>query len=460
MNLIIRIIIYSLLLIFHIFYSVVSAQNEPDKTNLQWNISDNGSSYAGIKMVNQIWARYIWNNPDINGTKQYSDIDLALWRSRFMMYANLMDKMFVYTQFGYDALTYRSENNPGIKLINAQTEYILYKNKLHLGFGLHSWNGISRYNNSAFWSYLVADNPGFVHPLNNTFSQSGSQLGIYAKGNVGILNYRISIVKPFEAGTDSISSIATTEKINENFALKGYFSLQLMDKENSLFPYMTMNNLGNDRILNIGAGFYYHPEAMLAEAEKDLSTVDPYLLQWLIANGAEDLIADFAEYGPSKVSDIFLASADLFVDLPLKNKGAVTSYLGYYYYFFGPNYLRSLHKMNVSKLTAEMSLPQGAGNSQWEVGTGHIVRGEWGYLFPEWILKFKLQPFGAFTYKDFEALDEASVQYDVGANFLIQYHNIKLTLQYSTRPVYTELENRRIIEEYKGQFILQTQLYF
>ena len=146
--------------------------------------------------------------------------------------------------------------------------------------------------------------------------------------------------------------------------------------------------------------------------------------------------------------------------MPLRNNGAVTSYLGYYYYFFGPDYLRPMSKMNVSKLSVNLSLPQGAGNSEWEVGTGHIVRGEWGYLLPEKVFNSRLQPFGAFTYKNFEALDEASVQYDVGANLLMQGHNMKWTLQYSTRPIYREIEERQLIDEYKGQFILQTQIYF
>ena len=442
------------------FISTLFAEDEPDQTNLKWNITEDGSSYAGMMMTNQIWTRYIWNNPDINGTRQYSDIDLALRRSRLILYTYIMDKMFIYTQIGFDGQTYLSNKNQGISLLNAQTEYIITKNKLHIGFGLNSWNGISRYSNSAFWKYLVVDNPGFVYPFQNTFSNSGSQLGIYLKGTLGKLDYRVSIVKPFETGTDSISSPITTEKINENLAVKGYFSFHVLDNENTLFPYFTMNNLGKRKLVNIGAGFYYHPEAMLAEAEKDLSTVDPFLLQWLIANGSENLIADFADYGPSRISDIFLAATDIFVDLPLRNKGAVTSYVGYYYYFFGPNYLKSMSKLNVSKLTAAISLPQGPGNSQWEVGTGHIVRGEWGYLLPKKILNSKLQPFGAFTYKNFEALDEASIQYDLGANLLIHDHNMKITLQYSTRPIYKEIEERWLIDEYIGEFILQTQIYF
>lgn len=395
----------------------LSAGNEIEFPGLRWNLNDDQTSYAGIAMTNQIWTRYIQNNPDKNGVDQYPDFDLGIRRSRLTFYTYLMDKMFIYTQVGMDGLTYNSANNPTMKLFNAQTEYIFIKNKLHMGFGLNTWNGISRYSNHNFSEFLVADHPGYVYPVKNTFDRAGRQLGIYAKGSLGKLHYRVSVSKPFEYGIDSISTPVTTERLNENFAVKGYFSWQFFDKENLLFPYLTMNNLGKQKLLNIGAGFYYHPEAMLVEAEKDLSTVDPILAGMLIAAGSEHLLPYFADYYPSQLSDIFIAAADLFLDLPLQNKGAVTSYLSYNYNFFGPDYLRSMAKMNVSRMDANSALLQGAGNSEWETGTGHIVRGEFGYLIPGREMKNRIQPFAAFTWKNFDALDEASFQYDAGLNW-------------------------------------------
>lgn len=285
-------------------------------------------------------------------------------------------------------------------------------------------------------------------------------MGIYAKGALGKLHYRVSVAKPFEHGIDSLSTPVTKERLNENFAVKGYFSWQFLEKENTLFPYLTMNNMGKQKLFNIGAGFYYHPEAMLVKAEKDLSTVDPILAGMLIAAGSEHLLPYFADYYPSQLSDIFIAAADLFLDLPLQNKGAVTSYLSYNYNFFGPGYLRSMSKMNVSRMKTNSALPQGTGNSEWEIGTGHIIHGELGYVLPGNGLKNRLQPFAAFTWKNFEALDEPSLQYDAGLNWFLSGHNIKWTLQYSSRPIYKELENQNTINSYKGQIILQTQISF
>ncbi|MCF6333576.1 MAG: hypothetical protein L3J11_09860 [Draconibacterium sp.] len=446
--------------IFLFNLSIGFAQDGINNPDLRIYFSDNKSSYAGMEMVNQIWMRYIWNNLDVNGAEQFGDIDLALRRSRLIFYAYLMDKVFVYTQVGYDGQTYRSGENPGLKLYNAQTEFILSKDKFHLGFGLNTWNGVSRYNNSNVGEFLVVDNPGFAYPVEGTFDQDGRQFGIYAKGELNKLNYRFSVVKPFEFGTDSISSPRTTEKTNENLAIKGYFSWQFFDKEKTVFPYLTMNNLGRGKLLNVGAGFYYHPEAMLVEAEKDLSTVDPLIAGMLISSGMSDLLADFAGYYPSRISDIFLAAIDVFLDIPTKRNGAITSYLGYCYNFFGPNYLRSMGKMNVSKMPLEIALQQGIGNSEWEIGTGHIVRGEFGYLLPGKGMKNRFQPYGAFTWKNFEALDQASIQFDAGINWLMYAHNIKWTLQYSSRPIYNLVDGRNIWTGSKGQVIMQTQIYF
>jgi hypothetical protein len=213
-------------------------------------------------------------------------------------------------------------------------------------------------------------------------------------------------------------------------------------------------------MFNAGLGFYYHPEAMLVEAEKDLSRVDPYLAALLKLSGQEEKIWDLADYYPSKISDIFMAAVDLFLDVPTKRNGAITSYLGYFYNFFGPNYLRAMSQMNVSRMSTVIALAQGIGNSEWEIGTGHIVRGEFGYLLPGRGMKNRFQPYGAFTVKSFEALDDVSFQYDAGINWLLYGHNMKWALQYSSRPIFTLVDGKQKWTDSKGQLILQTQIYF
>ncbi|MGL5112534.1 MAG: porin, partial [Flavobacterium sp.] len=70
--------------------------------------------------------------------------------------------------------------------------------------------------------------------------------------------------------------------------------------------------------------------------------------------------------------------------------------------------------------------------------------------------KVRIQPFGAFTYKDFDALKKSSTQFDVGTNFLLDGQHSKITAQYSTRPVYSA---PGVKESSKGEFVVQLQIY-
>lgn len=407
-------------------------QDALNKPNLRVYLSEDSTSFAGAVFVNQIWTRYIWNNPDAMDNDMGGDLDIAIRRSRSIFYTYLFDRVFMYTMLGSDGISFTLPGKPVVSLYNAQTEYIFLKDKFHLGFGLNTWNGLSRYNNCKLLEFLVIDNPGFAFPVGGRQDRFGRQLGIYAKGTLSKLHYRVSVVKPFQFGVAAEGQIdEVTDRLNSNMAYKGYFSWQFLDKEGTMMPYMTMNNLGRIKIFNLGGGFYYHPEAMVQSVGVGYET-----------------------------SDIFLFAIDVFLDMPLNNGSAITSYLAYNNYNFGADYIRSAGKMNVSDAPAAQALMQGIGNAEWEVGTGQIIRGEIGYLLPGSGMKNRLQPFGAFTYKNFMALEESSLQYDVGINWFMHGHNLKWTLQYSFRPVYKMIDSQYVWDESKGQLTLQTQIYF
>jgi hypothetical protein len=92
------------------------------------------------------------------------------------------------------------------------------------------------------------------------------------------------------------------------------------------------------------------------------------------------------------------------------------------------------------------------------VGTGNIWYTQAGFLLPNKSdkPKVRIQPFAAYTYKNFEALGKASNQFDFGTNLFLDGHHAKLTAQYSNRPVYITKDN---IDSYKGEFLLQLQIY-
>ena len=140
---------------------------------------------------------------------------------------------------------------------------------------------------------------------------------------------------------------------------------------------------------------------------------------------------------------------------------ALTAYSVFYNYDFGPNYLRNISIMNVGGSNPDFTGTRalaGAGNLQPVIGSGNIWYTQAGVLLPtsQEKPKLRVQPFGAYTYKNFDALDKASSQFDVGANFFLDGHHAKITTQYSTRPVYTAADK---IDKYLGEFTVQLQIY-
>jgi hypothetical protein len=109
-----------------------------------------------------------------------------------------------------------------------------------------------------------------------------------------------------------------------------------------------------------------------------------------------------------------------------------------------------------------MNIASSGGNAQPTIGTGTIFYTQAGFLLPKNTLGKvgRLQPFVAYTYKDFEALQESSSQFDIGANLHLEGHHSKVTLQYSQRPVYGADGRLNPDKKSAGEFIVQTMLYF
>ena len=157
-------------------------------------------------------------------------------------------------------------------------------------------------------------------------------------------------------------------------------------------------------------------------------------------------------------------AVDAFADIPVgnaKHKMAVSGYAGFFNYNFGPNYLRNLGIMNIAASDPNFAGQRaiaGPGNLQPMIGTGNVIYAQAGVLLPSQAEKPKvrIQPFAAYTHKDYEALDKASSQFDVGANWFLDGHHAKITTQYSTRPVYTSATESPTS---KGEFIVQLQIY-
>ena len=440
------------------------AQGSPDYGGgLKFNLNTEGSKYMRFIAWNQIWARSSELNPgtmigEQGATKQE---DIGLRRLRILAYAQISPRYMIVTHIGINNQTfinggaagsqntggYGAGKKPGLFFHDAWNEYAVVlpkENKpfsLSVGAGLHYYMGLSRMTMSSTLNYMTIDAPIFNWPLIENSDQFARQMGIFVKGKYNRLEYRMSINKPFATNvtpvnvTDPNVAVAVDNNNNARWSKAGYFEYQFFDKESNLLPFKVGTYLGTKKMFNIGAGFYTAPSGTKTSVN-----------------------------GVTERHDIKLFSGDVFLDLPVGDKAkkaAITAYSVLYDYDFGPNYLRNIGIMNEgvadNTYTGTRALA-GPGNLQPMVGSGTIWYTQAGYLIPnkDEKPKVRVQPFAAYTYKDFDALKKASSQFDIGTNFFLDGHHAKITAQYSTRPVYTAVDK---IDSYKGEILVQLQIY-
>ena len=395
---------------------------------LRYTFGEDKSSYVKFGVGSQFWVRHIWNNPgsiNVQGDTVNQTFDVAMRRMRFSLTGHFAGRFTLYTQFGVNNQTFTSggaysptgPNNkkPGMFIHDFWVKFPLLSEKLNIGIGLNAFNGVSRLTNVSYMFNFMLDNPTFNFPNIEHTDQIGRQLGFFVHGSLARLNYRFAYAKPFvyaDRQRDNPPVGRAVEVENGRMAAKGYAYWQFWDTEASLLPFTRMTYLGKKRILNIGAGFDYHPASTIS----------------LDARGND------------RYHDRLAVGADIFLELPTERGNAFNMYLVGYHYDYGPNFLRTSGSMNISGggfLEGE-PLPQGGGNQQFILGTGNIVYASFGYLLRRSLLEYRgrLQPFYAYTYKIFAGLGTPTMQHDVGLNYLLYGQQVKFSLQYSSRPIY------------------------
>ncbi|GGD23479.1 porin [Flavobacterium orientale] len=440
------------------------SQGSPDYGGgMKFNINPEGTKYMRFIAWNQIWLRSSQMNPGTmigdEGISQQEDIGLR--RLRLLAYAQISPRYMIVTHIGINNQTfinggasgssgtggYGNGKKPGLFFHDAWNEYAVVLPKedkpfsLSLGAGLHYYMGLSRMTMSSTLNYMTIDAPIFNWPLIENSDQFARQIGVFAKGKYNRIEYRFSINKPFATNqlpvdvADEAVARAVDNNNNAHWSKAGYVEYQFFDKESNFLPFKVGTYLGTKKMLNIGAGFYTAPSSTKTSV-----------------NGETERHA----------TNLF--SGDVFLDLPIGNKEkkmAFTGYSVFYSYDFGPNYLRNIGIMNEgvadSNFTGDRALA-GPGNLQPMIGTGSIWYTQAGVLLPNKNEKPKvrIQPFAAYTYKNFDALEKASNQFDFGTNFFLDGHHAKITAQYSNRPIYTAVDK---IDSYKGEFLLQLHIY-
>jgi len=414
-------------------------------TGVKLELSKDGKRYLRVLTWHQIWMRYNEHNPGslVRGAPTDSSFDLAVRRSRVLLYGQILPEFSILAHFGINNQTTvgggfgagDTPKKPQLFLHDLWGEYRLAGDALAVGVGLHYWNGVSRLGSGSTITSMTIDSPIHNWATIDKSDQFARQLGVYVKGVVAKrLEYRAAVNHPFTTTGTPAENKADYDANSNMPAFQGYFKLDFLEPESNALPYYVGTYLGKKKVLNLGAGFYWHPDSMA-----------------------------YLDGGEKRKADTRLLGVDTFLDVPTGWKGtAVTAYAGLVLHDFGPNYVRNIGISNPSEgLAANVPVSfNGAGNAVPTVGTGMQIYGHMGFLFPDMGRAGQLQPYVAVRRAQLEALDDAVVVPNVGLNWFIVGHHGKLTLDYRSRPVFSaQTQGKPVETDRKSELTLQAQIF-
>ena len=437
-------------LAFLCLYSFVQAQEKPKEINeLKLNLNDEGSHYIKATFLNQVWLRYNDSNP---GTRVLNELtsqtfDIGLRRTRFQLYGQVTDRVFFYFQFGQNNFNYLSQNAGNRKMQaffhDALGEYRVTKGneKLILGGGLTIANGLSRFSQPSIGTIMTMDVPVFAQATVDQTDEFSRKLSVYARGQLGKLDYRFVLSDPFPITTNgqpapALSTNATFSQRGHEKQYQGFFIYNFFDKEPHTTPYMTGTYLGKKKVLNLEAGFITQGKATWTR--EGIDTTYHTMNLW---------------------------SAALFYDAPVNTeKGtALNAYAGYFNYDFGPGYLRYNGIMNPASSVSGPYPAGSQGNAFPMFGTGKVWYTQVGYLMKKDLLgegNGTLMPYASLQSAKYDRLDKQMNVYDLGVNWLIKGHTSKITLDYQSRPYFEQQGTDITRAGRKSQVVMQYQIYF
>lgn len=412
---------------------------------IKLKLNDEGDLYIKATFLNQTWVRYNQSNPGtlVNNKLADNTFDIGLRRTRLQLYGQMLPRVFFYTQFGMNNFNYGSQSAGNRKLQaffhDAVAEFKVFKEKnyLKIGGGLTITNGLSRFSQPGVTSIMSLDVPVFAQSTVDQTDEFSRKLSIYVRGQIGRLDYRLVLSDPFPPQTNG--NPLPPISANANFAPQGhkkqYQALLLwnfLDSEPHTTPYMAGTYLGSKKVLNLEAGAILQPEAT-----------------WT-SNGTD-----------TNYHTMVLWSVAAFLDMPVKDKGAINAYLGYFNTNYGPGYVRNNGAMNPGNGTDGTSF-NGGGNAYPMFGTGQVMYAQAGYKLKDRLFGDlgTLLPYATAQLALYDRLADPVLVYDLGINWLISGHTSKISLDYQNRPVFIPTAGKPEASSRVSSLTLQYQIFF
>lgn len=361
---------------------------------LTLKVSEDGSKYIRFITWHQVWAE------DGNLDDDAAGFTMRIRRSRLLAFAQISPRFLILTHFGLNSLTSsnmdpigdgRASDAPQLFLHAAWNEFrVTSDDKLYIGSGLHYWNGLSRLSSQSTLNFMTLDNYRQAWNQLGLTDQFARHIGVYAKGKIGKLRYTLAVNDPISnaLGSGDLPDLAegsitySGRRVlgkDAGLVTTGYFDFQFFDQESNKLPYRVGTYLGAKKIFNIGAGFFTHKNGTV-----------------------------LIEGGEAVGQDVKHFAVDAFYDAPL-GEGAISAYGVFYNYDYGNNYALGT-----------------------TYGTGSSFYAHCGYLLPfETNNGQKFMPYLAYSSRNYDAFENAGNRMQFGANWFINGHNAKITVEYS-----------------------------
>ncbi|UKN01357.1 hypothetical protein K6119_16645 [Paracrocinitomix mangrovi] len=386
----------------------VKAQTSPDiyKGGLKVNLNDDGSKYFRLISWAQIQAIYADGAGSAN-----SNVTLNLRRARVLMYSQISKKFLILTHFGLNSLNRNTLSptgtGPGSQLFfhDVWGQYSIGENHA-VGAGLHYFNGISRLNNQSTLNMMTLDNNRQSWATIGLSDQFARHLGVFGKGSIGKLQYRLAINDALTNTLDTRdpvyggSAVYAGKKLigsrTAGFTYAGYFEYQFLDKESNFLPYKVGTYVGKKKVLNLGAGFFLHPNGSVIMTDT---------------------------LGTLAGENVGIFAGDVFFEYPIgSNNSAISAYATFQYNNYGRDYLYSAY------------------------GTGNMIYGHLGYVVPGKAEKPRLQPYVSYALNSYDASPDNRTVLGVGTNLYLTGHHSKLTLEYQRQQFGTTVGNAMTLQ--------------
>lgn len=446
--------IISLIVLTISFHSIQTFSQSPSNTvdELKLKLNEDGSHYLKWTFMNQVWLRYNQSNPGstVLGDPSTETFDIGLRRTRVQFFGQLTDHVFFYTQFGQNNFNYlagQTASNTGNRKVqaffhDALGEYKVWKDndKLKLGAGLTIANGLSRFSQPSVGTIMTTDVPVFAQATVDQIDEFARKLSIYARGQLGKVDYRVILSDPFPITSNgsappAISDNATFAWDSHHKQYQGFFMYNIFDKEPHTTPYMQGTYLGKRKVFNLEAGFITQKNATWTSPDNGVTTSYHDLNLWSVAT---------------------------FYDAPINAETgtALSAYAGYFNLDYGPGYLRYNGIMNPATGIVNGPAPGSQGNAFPMFGTGKVIYTQLGYLFRNDLLgkSGTLLPYASLMSADYDRLSDQMNVFALGVNWLLKGHGSKFSLDYQSRPVYEDQGGNLVKAERKAQVVLQYQI--